>query len=170
MTSTLQATTTIVRPSLADIEDAFFSAMQEGWARGSYENPSPGNLPGSKTFTYPHGDFKVIDRYYTTVHSDLSDVSTMILHLEQLVWIMHYGGRYDKAAIPFLKQCLQKAYDKRHFLGGRGDAFVQGDVFTYTNRTEYSEFGKFSGMEQVHNNQTGVCQGYHWYRGMSLIR
>jgi hypothetical protein len=83
---------------------------------------------------------------------------------------MHYGGRYTKSAIPFLKECLKRAYvQERRFYGGRGPHLVCGTGFTYVNRVRQESFADFEGEEQVFDyNEKSL--GYHWYRGMSLLK
>ena len=83
---------------------------------------------------------------------------------------MHYGGRYAKKAIPFLKSCLQRAYvQERCFYGGRGPIFVRNENFTYVNKIERGGFDDFAGEEKIFD-LSEQCQGNHWYRGMSLIK
>ncbi|MDR3558433.1 MAG: DUF5680 domain-containing protein [Candidatus Pacebacteria bacterium] len=152
-----------------DVQEAFFQAMLAGWANNAKKSQIEG-LPNAKAIMSEKDGFKVADIYFTTPFSDLSTGSTIIWHLDLPVWIMSYEGRYEQIVIPFLMECLREAYSKHLFFGGRGPAFVQGDLFTYTNRFEYNEFGKFSGVEQIHDNQTGRCLGYHRYHGLSLMR
>lgn len=73
-------------------------------------------------------------------------------------------------AIPFLKQCLRRAYvDEQRFYGGRGPSFVRDERFTYVNRIERNDFGDFMGEERIFD-LSEQCFGYHWYRGMSLLK
>lgn len=152
---------------LRSVQNAFFEAMGAGWAQNVQKIKLP-ELPGSKGIPFVWGDFRVLDCYLVTPHSDRSAGITTIWHQDQPVWIMHYGGWYAKVAIPFLKSCLHRAYvDERRFYGGRGPAFVRDERFTYVNQIERNDFGNFAGEERVFdlNEQ---CLGYHWYRGMSL--
>lgn len=157
-----------MKPDIRSVEDAFFAAMAAGWAQQKIEKIKVSDFPGSKAIPFVHGDFKVLDCYLVTPESDMSTGWTTIWHLGQPVWIMYYGGKYAKIAIPFLKQCLRRAYmDERRFYGGRGPTFVRDDRFTYVNRIERNDFGNFAGEEQVFDLSEQPL-GYHWYRGMSL--
>ncbi len=157
-----------MQPTLQAIQDVFFEAMTAGWAQ-DVQKIKIQELPNSKTIPFVLGDFRVLDTYFVTPLSDRSAGSTTIWHEDKPVWIMHYGGRYAKIAVPFLKSCLHRAYvDERRFYGGRGPAFVRDEHFTYVNKIERNNFADFVGEEHVFdlNEQ---CLGHHWYRGMSLL-
>ena len=153
---------------LRSIEHVFFEAM----ARGYVQNIHPTTLtelPGAKVIPFELGDYKVIDLYFTTPHSDKSSGQTIIFYRSTPVWTMHYGGGYSKIAIPFLKECLHRAYVKeRRFYGGRGPHFVRNERFTYVNQVQSDSFAKFEGEEYVFDLSEQPL-GDHWYRGMSLL-
>jgi hypothetical protein len=154
---------------LRGIEHAFFEAMANGYAQ-NVQKTVIAELPGSKVIPFELGDYKVVDFYFTTPHSDKSVGQTVIWHQDVPVWTMHYGGRYAKSAIPFLKECLHRAYvQERRFYGGRGPYFVRGDRFTYVNQVQQSSFADFEGDEQVFDLSEQAL-GHHWYRGMSLLK
>lgn len=158
-----------MKPDIRDVENAFFAAMAAGWAQQKIEKIKVPDFPGSKAIPFVHGDFRVLDCYLVTPHSDMSTGWTVIWHLDQPVWTMYYGGKYAKIAIPFLKQCLRRAYvDECCFFGGRGPLFVRDDRFTYINQPQRNDFSHFAGEERVFD-LNGQQLGYHWYRGMSLI-
>jgi len=150
------------------VQNVFFEAMASGWAKDVKKIRIP-EFPGSKAIPFVLGDFSVLDCYLVSPYSDKSVGTTTIWYENQPIWIMHYGGWYVDVAIPFLKTCLHRAYiDERRFYGGRGPAFVRGELFTYVNRIERNHFDSFAGEERIFdlNEQ---CFGYHWYRGMSLL-
>lgn len=156
-------------PELSVIEHAFFEAMANGYAQGMQKG-TISDLSGSKVIPFELGDYKVVDFYFTTSYSNKSAGQTVVWHQDVPVWTMHYGGRYEKTAIPFLKECLHRAYvQERRFYGGRGPFFVRGERFTYVNQARNNSFDDFEGEERVFdlNEQ---CFGYHWYRGMSLLK
>ena len=104
-------------------------------------------------------------------NSDISAGTKTIWVKDQPVWIMHYGGWYKKEAIPFLKSCLQRAYvEERRFYGGRGPYFVHDKKFAYVNKIERNDFADFAGEERIFYYVSEQPLGYHWYRGMSLLK
>lgn len=143
--------------------------MAAGWAQ-NVQKTAIAEMPGSKAIPFTWGDFRVLDCYLVTPHSDKSAGMTTIWHHDQPVWVMHYGGRYAKIAVPFLKQCLHRAYvEERRFYGGRGPWFVRDERFTYENRIARDSFADFEGEERVYDLNEQLL-GYHWYRGMSLLK
>ena len=154
---------------LDSIQDIFFDAKAHGWtciteqAVKKIEMPQ---FPGSKVILYEHGPFRVLDWYMANLNS--STGITTIGFRGRPVWVMHYGGWYEKEAIPFLKNCLRQAYSDRRFYGGRGPVFVQDSQFTYVNQIERKKFSDFAGQESIFG-LNAVRLGCHWYRGMSLL-
>lgn len=154
---------------LRGIQEAFFEAMANGYAQNAKKDTID-ELPYSKVIDSKLDDYRVVDFYFTTPHSDKSVGQTIIWHHGVPVWTMHYGGRYAKIAIPFLKECLKRAYvQERRFYGGRGPYFVRGERFTYVNNVERKSFADFQGEERVFDLDEQPL-GYHWYRGMSLLK
>ena len=151
---------------MESIQNIFFDAMRRGWACDNcakkIEVPQ---LPGSKAISFEHGPLRVVDCYMTNLN--FSTGTTTIWYRGRPLWVMHYGGRYEKEAIPFLKFCLRRAYTERRFYGGRGPNFMRDDRFTYVNKIERNNFRDFAGEERIFDT-SGQCFGYHWYRGMSL--
>ncbi len=155
-------------PTLESIQHAFFEAMSNGWAQ-NVQKIKVEEFPSSKAIPFVFGSFRVLDTYLVTPYSNKSAGLTVIWYQDEPVWIMHYGGRYDKVAIPFLKTCLYRAYIfERRFYGGRGPVFVRDEYYTYVNMIDKNEFADFAGEEQVFDLDNR-CLGYHWYRGMSLL-
>lgn len=149
------------------IENFFFSAMANGWVKNTKKISIP-DLPGSKAISFKLGDLSMLDCYFVTPHSNKSVGSTMIWHDGIPVWVMYYGGWYEKVAIPFLKDCLRRVYvDEQCFYGGRGPRFMQSKLFTYINRIERNNFDDFSGEECIYNIDEMIL-GRHWYNGMLL--
>jgi len=148
---------------MGSIQKIFFDAMRRGWA---YDNCAKKievpQFPGSKAISFEQGPFRVVDCYMTNFN--FSTGITTIWFREKPVWMMHYGGWYEKEAIPFLKFCLRRAYIERHFYGGRGPNFMRDDRFTYVNRIEHNNFRDFAGEERIFD-LSEKCLGYHWYRG-----
>jgi len=157
--------------TLKDIENAFFEAMQSGYAQSVVKGKIV-ELPGAKSICYVTHDNRFQVRDTWLVGHDGSDKSsgfTIIWNDGAPVWMMHYGGWYTELAISFLKSCLHKAYaEERVFYGGRGPTFVRDGAFTYVNDIEVNLFDKFKGSETVFNID-GQQFGYHWYRGGSLL-
>ncbi len=157
-----------MHPSLEDIQEAFLAAMSTGWVAGAEEHLGT-CFPGQKLIYREYGNFHVTDNFLPSESADgYSAGWTVICHLDIPVWQMHYEGRYAKAAIPYLKHSLHRAYaSERRFYGGRGPGLVRGDRFTYTNHFEGS-FARFSGVEYIHDlNELSL--GYHSYRGGALL-
>jgi len=129
--------------------EVFFEAMMDGYAGGKLRRSVKTLSPdGYKTIEFHMGDYKVIDRYCVTPHSDFSAGTTTIFHLGVPVWWMTYGGRYSAAVIPFLKKALYQAYRKNEFNGGRGPGCFSEKELVYANFVaERSTFGAFSGEE-----------------------
>jgi hypothetical protein len=151
------------------IQHAFFEAMAHGYAQDVKKATIPA-MPYSKVIPFKIGDYRVSDFYLSSQFSDMSSGQTIIWHKGVPVWTMHYGGRYAEIAIPFLKECLNRAYVKeRRFYGGRGPYFVQEGRFTYVNRIVRESFANFEGEERIYD-LSEQCFGYHWYRGMSLLK
>lgn len=157
-------------PDLRRIYDVFFDAMGNGYARNDIEPTSIVELPGSKLIPFVSGEYKVTDCYFVSPRSDKSGGFTTIYHEDDPVWMMHYGGRYAKIAIPFLKQCLHRAYvGERRFYGGRGPHFVRDERFTYINMVRRESFTDFEGEEKIFDAD-GHEVGHHRYGGMSLLK
>lgn len=153
------------------VKKIFLKAKACGWSADAEKIESI-EFPNSKIIPFFLGDFRMIDHYVVNPNSDMSAGTTTIWHKDRPVWVMNYGGYYKKEAIPFLKSCLQRAYVKeRRFYGGRGPKFVKDERFTYVNRIEKNDFIDFAGEEEiVDSNFNQRCFGYHWYRGMSLLK
>ena len=118
---------------MVDIKEAelvFFKAMQEGWAAGAKEVTNQ-ITPGFKVIVWEDGDWRVLDSY--AVGPDLplfreggkSVGSTTIWYQGTPIWVMYYGGYYNKRAIPFLKQALLAAYRANAWYSGRGPSIYQ---------------------------------------------
>lgn len=156
-------------PSNQEIQEVFFDAMAAGWALEKPDKVAIDEFPGMRSILFNKGDFRVLDNYFTTPHSNRSEGWTIIWYQLQPVWTMHYGGWYTEEAIPFLKSCLRQAYvEERRFYGGRGPERIHNGYHSYTNHVEEAHFSKFSGREEVRVHIHHFL-GYHWYRGGSLL-
>src|SRR3989344_4922518 len=89
----------------------FFDAMKQGWATPVKKIPIP-QLPGSKSISFRSGELSLLDYYFVTPGFNSSYGTTVIWVAEIPVWIMHYGGFYDKQAISLLKAALRNAYSQ----------------------------------------------------------
>lgn len=148
----------------------FLQAMGAGYAADATKSTISG-LPGSKaitrTFNSPGNGkrWRVVDCWLS--NGERSSGHTTIWLNDEPVWIMHYGGWYTEDALPFLKECLHRAYvTEKRFYGGRGPVIVRGERFTYVNRY-LGSFDQFEGDEGILDLEGKSC-GYHWYHGMLL--
>lgn len=154
-------------PFAEETQAFFLKAMAQGYASDA-EKTTIAELPGSKVIVFGENDFSLKDVYY--VGDDGKSVgATTIWHRDIPVWVMSYGGRYEKWVIPFLKTCLLAAYETGKFWGGRGPHTMQESGLTYVNMVSLShgDFTNFSGGERIHAPD-GYCHGTHWYHGMLL--
>lgn len=153
---------------LEGAKEVFFKAHLAGYAGDGKDSVKTKSADGKVTIEFIEGDYRVLDEYYTTPHSDHSFGTTIIFYKGAPVWMMHYRGYYRKKVIPFLKEALGKAYAANAFFGGRG-------IRTYVvERLHYQNFpmgswSDFKGMEEIRIYETREQLGYHDYGGMSLI-
>ena len=130
----------------------FFEAMQKGYASSAPRKPFPG-LPGSKCITYERErhELKLADIWFAKPSSDSSHGVTLIWVADSLVWAMHYGGWYNRLAIPFLKRALARNYEQSIFEGGRGPTSLEGEDHTlqYLNTVEKKGFVSFRGHDRI---------------------
>ncbi|MBI2635152.1 MAG: hypothetical protein HYW79_01245 [Parcubacteria group bacterium] len=157
--------------SIQKIEEFFFEAMRSGWAMPVPKTPILG-LPGSKSIPFRAGEYYLLDYYLVAPGSSSSHGTTVIWIAEKPVWIMHYGGWYDKKVVPFLKRALMRNYSNNIFIGGRGPERLEGENHTlqYLNKVEKNDFGSFRGHEYIvaTSEQVGVPGqkfGEHYYFG-----
>ncbi|MEX2008131.1 MAG: DUF5680 domain-containing protein [Candidatus Spechtbacterales bacterium] len=153
-------------PTIEEIQNYFFLAMAKGWAAGRGGGGILG-FPGYEA--YVHGDdrFRLIDRWCVG-EDGRSAGDTTIWYDGTPVWVMHYGGWYDKKALPFLKKVLLLAYEERSFTGCRGPGRLDLGDYSYQNAWEGSGFTSFKGEEKIERPGLAQC-GRHTYRGMALI-
>ena len=160
--------------SMLRVQMFFFEAMMKGWATSPEKHPIPG-LPGSKSITYEDAGLKLVDYYFVSkLPPYLTYGTTVIYEFGNPVWVMHYGGDYDKRVIPFLKSVLMRNYQDKVFVGGRGPERLEGEDHTlqYLNNVEEkSSFIRFRGHEQIITTSeqwkvpVGQKMGEHWYFG-----
>lgn len=158
------------------LETFYLEAMRHGWAAGA-EKAFILGLPGAKTIPYKFKEEErglyLLDWYFAPPDSanGASAGTTIIYYRGVPVWAMHYGGKYAKEEIPFLKLALTKAYELPIFCGGRGLPVFYQDYkkLLYINQPEKSSsFTAFQGEEMIFNLTTGVKIGWHTYWGMLL--
>jgi len=155
-----------------EAKETFFRAMERGYASDT-PMVRPIGLPGHKLYEYAEGRYIVTDCYWKTPHSAYSGGTTLIYVDGSPIWSMRYFGRYDKAAIPFLKSVLAEEYRMRRFFGGRGPQkvhdFVGESAATYHNTCLRPEFDQFNGRESIYEIETRYEFGYHSYEGGWLV-
>lgn len=165
---------------LAEMEEVFFEAADDGYA-GNPKRSTVIELPGSVEITFTKGPWKVVDKYFKTSLGRRSGGGMVMSYEEVHVWMMHYGGQYEKEAIPCLKAALSAAYAEKKFFGGRGpEEFVHGE-FVYHNevdrayRADFQTSNFFRGYEKitkVGRNADGTTQkamGWHSCQGMMMV-
>jgi len=154
------------------VEEFFFKAMLRGWA-GNGKYIEIFGRAGYKRFVFSDGDFHLVDEYCVNAESKKSFGTTTIWFRNIPVWVMTYGGWYEKWAIDFVKKALLEAYQAGIFMGGRGPTkFYPGGELIYVNHIGLNSFGDFSGLERVSGGRKqhpGEEGGYHQYWGVSLI-
>ncbi len=160
---------------IKQIKTFFFEAMRRGWATPG-PTPIPG-LPGSKSIPFRIREYSLLDYYFVAPGSKSSYGTTVIWVAERPVWIMHYGGWYDKRVIPFLKRALMRNYGNNIFFGGRGPARLEGEDHTlqYLNEVEQNDFSNFRGYEHIisASDQSGAPPGwlmgeYRYFGGLFI--
>jgi len=149
------------------IKEAFFEAMNQGYANPDSKKSSISILPRSKCTTYKKGNFLVIDMWFTSKLNNKSFGITIIWYKQSPVWFMAYAGEYEKEVIPFLKKVLALTYKNKSFHGGRGVPSYHSDGMHYGNNQDRSGFEDFSGKETVYKDRK--VRGWHKYWGMCLI-
>ena len=160
-----------------EIEQVFFEAMVDGWARGA-KKTTISEFPGSKAIVWKKGLWRVVDCYVVgplvegtiaplATPGNKSAGSTMIWHSNIPVWMMSYGGYYAEAVIALLKRVLLAAYEERKFFGCRGGPPYISGPLTYTNEFQ-GDFSRFSGREKISDHWSATLMGWHEYWGMVL--
>lgn len=152
---------------LADVERFFFDAP--GYESGA-ERVSIPQFPGDKIIVARQGLFEIVDQYCVAPGGWSTGVMK-IRYIGNVVWVMHYGGRYSEEVIPFLKLALRQVKWSREFIGGRGPRVFPnpGGTLLYVNTPEINGFSKFRGKEEIFDVQTGKSLGFHEYWGMSFL-
>jgi len=159
-----------------EIKAFFFEAMNAGWASDIKKESIP-QLPGVKAIPYRRNDLYLLDYYFVAHDSRFSYGTTTIWIAENPVWVMHYGGWYDKRVIPFLKRTLMHNYNENIFTGGRGPERLEDEDHTlqYVNKVEQNDFSNFRGDEQIITTSeqwkvpVGQKMGEHHYFGGLLF-
>lgn len=154
--------------------------MKRGWASG-IPQPLFNFVPGQKTFRYIEEHLWLDDSFFVAHGSKSSYGTTVIWTVERglrqkPVWVMHYGGWYDKRVIPFLKSTLASSYTNNVFMGGRGPIRLEGNdhMLQYLNRVEQNSFENFRGHEQIITTSeqrqlpVGTQLGEHHYFGGTI--
>ncbi len=157
-----------------DAKQFFFEAMMHGWAASAPRTIIPG-LPGSKSTSFRLGDYSLLDCYFAAPDSNSSYGMKIIWLAEKPIWVMNFGGWYDKKVVPFLKRALMCNYRDNIFLGGRGPERLEGEDHTlqYLNEVKQNDFGNFQGYEHIiaTSDQIGVSAGqklgeHHYFGGL----
>lgn len=165
-------------PSLPRIIEVFSEAMMAGWVGGVKASPVAGE-PNTKETIFTRGHYTVRDKYHVSKTTDFSSGQTRVLFYDVPVWVMHYGGRYPKEVIPFLKDMLRAEYIVKEFRA-RGPADVTSllapmrysndfrPMFVGAGGCEHARY--FEGLEEIH--ETNLLRnrlGWHTYFGMALF-
>jgi hypothetical protein len=157
---------------LQEVQDFFFKAMLQGWASNAAKTLDPQN-PGHKHIRIVENGWMLIDQYYVDHRSLKSAGSTKIWYDDKLLWIMAYGGYYEKEASAFVKKVLLHTYGLNMFCGGRGMPNCRIENLYYLNQADENGFNHFRGWEQVKAAILGGSAfkslGFHDYWGMSLL-
>lgn len=162
---------------LEGAKEAFFAAMLDGYC-GEKKNSrvTTSNNGNTKSVRFVHSLYIVEDEWDTNPESDLSGGTTRIFLSNGTtwhpVWRMSYGGRYSKEARAFLKRVLHHTYNRRKFVGGRGEIamFDAENHLLYTNNLRKNAgFEDSSGTEYIHHIGGDERLGYHDFSCMALI-
>ncbi len=157
----------------------FYRAMAKGWVNGAKEIADD-HWPGFRIIEQIDGQWKLTDAYCVVPGSPKSWGFTTIWRDNLPVWVMNYGGWYEKRALKFLKGVLRNAYGNNEFHGGRGESGLtlerDGKRLEYVNVVNESSFEHFSGCERIleHDVKPGgdihgtLVVGEHEYWGMML--
>ena len=168
-----------IRPQMAEEAEAvFLEAMQKGWAAGyGCDNRTE----------FEKGPWRVVDQWLVGSEGHSAGWTAQYLH-DLPFWQMHYQGRYDKQAIPFVKHALLMNYTNRVFYAGRGPTRIEKRCDIGLLRYEmlpdndarmglpYSGYDDFSGIEKVWLIQDDPAMsrkfmnplGFHRVQGMRL--
>ena len=149
---------------LQRIQDFYFEFP--GYGSGAKRIIIP-HLPAYKAITYRNGDLSVVDCW--TSNGSYSAGMMTIYADDRPVWVEHYGGMYEEAAIPLLKYALEETRKTREFVGGRGPRRFSNSSMVYVNRPRSNDFTQFNGDEEIRSLVTGNLLGWHDYWGMALF-
>lgn len=155
---------------MEDVKEFFFKAMLTGWA-ASAKNFLTFDMPGHKEISFVDGNFRLLDRYCVNKSSAKSAGTTTIWVCDTPVWIMFYGGWYEKGAIKILKDVLRQTYEEHVFVGGRGFSVYSKRPLVYMNDVRQNDFSQFEGKERIAelSDRNNIPLGWHSYQGMSLV-
>lgn len=157
---------------LAHVQKFFFESMLKGWiSENPVITPVP-DMPGYEQIEVIDGPWRCLDRWGSPPDSIYSSGTTHIWYQDVPIWVMTYGGKYEKKAIPLLKDALGVNYQGKIFHGGRGPltkmGYDGGAPQQYINRCQ-GTFVNFSGREDISAVISSKNLGYHVYGGMSLV-
>ncbi len=159
--------------TIAQIEEIFFESMLAGYVSNTrVKIKKIPEMPGYKCIEFIKDNLRVVDAFCVRSGSNISHGFTTIWYNSVPIWIMHYGGKYLKKDIFFLKAVLRQTYEQIHFCGGRG-AFLKNGInsfkgYQYINKvSKNSNFLEFSGIEYILYKGTQV--GFHNYFGGLMI-
>lgn len=147
---------------------AFFSAMMEGYVGGGADSGKTVTPDGETIIESARAEYRIIDRYHVVPQSPYSVGTTMIRFRDVPIWWISYGGFYQERAIPFLKAALSKTYEAGEFVGGRGPRTYTEGGMCYENIFR-GDVHRFSGREEIRNQDPHELLGFHEYLGMSLL-
>ncbi|HBI25394.1 MAG: hypothetical protein UT41_C0001G0495 [Candidatus Wolfebacteria bacterium GW2011_GWC2_39_22] len=159
---------------LREAKGIFFKAMLAGWVGEDLGSCKMEDENNGVAIEFIDGDYRVLDRYYTTPYSEASFGTTIIFYQGNPIWMMHYAGLYKGIeAVRFLREVLAKAYQAKEFFGGRGCSMFAdyARALWYTNAIEKDrdDFQYFKGREEITGMDGLTKLGFHEYSGRSLF-
>lgn len=165
----------IKMPTPDEVKEVFFKASLQGWVGEAKKIIIP-EFPGYKVIVWEESDWRYLDMYFVVSNTSQSYGTTIVWFKGVPVFIMSYGGWYDKEVIPFLKEALQLNYQQKRFLGGRGPLIHyqssnsgNTNLLAYFNNPKWMSVDSFDGWEEIAERATGKRKGYHEYWGRFIL-
>ena len=157
--------------TLRGIEVAFLDGMA---ARNNpkVKKPRPPAQPGARTSRIPAGEYTLEYAYFMPDGSYETPGMVFMYHQDRPnvpVFWMFFAGRYEPEVVPFLRKCLDRAYEKREFLCGRGPELVVGEKYVYVNSMIKNTISDFECRESIFGVD-GKSYGRHRCSGGLRVR
>ncbi len=142
------------------VQEVFCLAMRAGLS----QNPPKGTiaeLPGSKTITFEHDEYRLVDCWFTVPESPVSWGFILIWRRGILVWTMNYHGQYPQRVISFLKSTLRFDHKAGIWSAGRGTEIHEGDDTKDTIDVGAESFDDLGEREFVQEALSDTTCGFH---------